>query len=200
MSKDDNVSILQGHPYLSKLDSVLVAIVKHEWTTTWQKFIPEICEGSMGHQGICENSLYILKLLSEEIFDFSKEELTSEKAQNLKSAMTEQFLSIYKLCDFVLSTFITNPNDVKKALVKSCLKTFSSFLSWVPFGYIFETDLIQKLLSNFFTNPSFRNDTLSCLVEIAGLKIDDSEEKQSEYVEKQFMLFLEFTAKLQEVT
>ena len=89
MSKDENTSILQGHPYLSKLNSVLVAIVKHECTTTWQEFIPEICEGSQGHQGVCENSLYILKLLSEEIFDFSKEELTSEKAQNLKTAMTE---------------------------------------------------------------------------------------------------------------
>lgn len=98
--------------------------------------------------------------------------------------MTQQFSSIFELCSFVLQTFIENPNSVKKALIKSCLRTFSSFLSWVPYGYIFETNLIELLLNHFFPNPSFRNDTLPCLVEIASLKIEDSEQKQGEYVEK----------------
>lgn len=154
---------------------MLVSIVKHEWTTTWQDFIPQVCQASLTHQGLCENILFVLKLLSEEIFDFSKEELTSKVARDLKAAMTGQFSSIYELCVFVLTQFKENPDSVKKALVKSCLRTFSSFLSWVPFGYIFETDLIENLLENFFTNHNFRNDTLPCLVEIAGLKIDESE-------------------------
>jgi len=112
--------------------------------------------------------------------------MTSFKTTQLKNAMTEQFSSIFELCIFVLRTFIENPNNVKKALIKSCLKTFSSFLSWVPYGYIFETDLIDLLLNSFFCNPSFRNDTLPCLVEIASLKIENTEEKQELYIEKQF--------------
>ena len=91
----------------------------------------------------------------------------------MKNTMTEQFSKVFDLCIFVLSTYIenqdSNEGSVKKVLVKSTLNTFASFLSWIPYGYIFETDLIDKLTQNFFTHPSFRNDTLKCLVEIVGL-------------------------------
>jgi len=64
--------------YLTKLNTSLVAIVKQEWTTSWKSFITDIC--SYGGQGEaqCENALSILKLLSEEIFDFSKVSLTKK--------------------------------------------------------------------------------------------------------------------------
>lgn len=73
-------------------------------------------------------------------------------------------------------------------------------MSWVPYGYIFETALIQTLLENFFVNNSFRNDTLPCLVEIASLKIEETEEKQNFYIECQFNLFMQFLLKLNETT
>lgn len=43
------------------------------------------------------------------------------------------------------------------------------FLSWVPLGYIFETKLITTLIYKFLNVPLFRNVTLKCLTEIAGL-------------------------------
>ena len=73
-------------------------------------------------------------------------------------------------------------------------------MSWIPFGYIFETDIVEKLINNFFTVPAFRNDTLPCLVEIAGLKIEDSDPKYNEYTEKQYWLFCTFVQKTVEVT
>jgi exportin-1 len=197
-SQDENINTATDH-LLNKLDQTLVSIVKHEWTTTWKEFITEICEASKTHQGICENTMNLLKLLSEEIFDFSKDEINSKKANELKETMTDQFASIYDLCVFVLNMFVENPANIKKALVKSCLKTFASFLSWIPFGYIFETDIMEKLLLNFYTVPAFRNDTLPCLVEIASLKIQEDDPKCNEYVEKQFMLFVEFVEKTVEI-
>lgn len=199
LGKDEGINTTGKH-LLTKLNQTLVSIVKHEWTTTWKDFIPEICQASKTHQSLCENTMSILKLLSEEIFDFSKNELSSKQANDLKENMTEEFASIYELCVFVLNTFIENPNAVKKALVKSCLKTFASFLSWIPFGYIFETDIMEKLLNNFFVVPAFRNDTLPCLVEIAGLKIDENDPKCNDYTEKQYYLFTSFVEKTVEVT
>lgn len=199
LGKDEGINTTGKH-LLTKLNQTLVSIVKHEWTTTWKDFIPEICQASKTHQSLCENTMSILKLLSEEIFDFSKNELSSKQANDLKENMTEEFASIYELCVFVLNTFIENPNAVKKALVKSCLKTFASFLSWIPFGYIFETDILEKLLNNFFVVPAFRNDTLPCLVEIAGLKIDENDPKCNDYTEKQYYLFTSFVEKTVEVT
>lgn len=189
-----------GGPLLTKLNQTLVSIVKHEWTTTWKDFISEICEASKTDQGLCENTMNILKLLSEEIFDFSKNEISSKKANELKETMTDQFASIYELCVFVLNTYIENSANVKKALVKSWLKTFASFLSWIPFGYIFETDILEKLINSFYIVPAFRNDTLPCLVEIASLKIDQADPKFNEYTEKQFVLFITFVSKTVEVT
>ena len=199
MGKDESGNTTGKH-LLTKLNETLVSIVKHEWTTTWKEFIPEICQASKTHQGLWENTMNILKLLSEEIFDFSKNEINSKQANQLKENMTDEFASIYELWVFVINMYIENSKDVSKTLVKSCLKTFASFLSWIPFGYIFETDIVEKLLNNLFVVPSFRNDTLPWLVEIAGLKIDESDPKYNEYTEKQYLLFCTFVEKTIQVT
>lgn len=109
--------------------------------------------------------------------------------------MTEQFSHIYELCMFVLST-----ENVKNTLIKQCLKTFSAFLSWIPYGFIFETELIGKLLGDYFPVPSFRNDTLACLREIAGLKIEQDTENYQTYVEAQYNLYREFIKLVHETT
>jgi len=83
---------------LTKLNSTLVSIVKQEWTTTWKSFISEICQSAMTSQSKCENVLNILKLLSEEVFDFSKNTLLQKQAMELKDSMTNEFKSVYELC------------------------------------------------------------------------------------------------------
>jgi exportin-1 len=57
---------------LTKLNGTLISIVKHEWRTSWTNFIPDICGSAKESENKCENALNILKLLSEEVFDFSK--------------------------------------------------------------------------------------------------------------------------------
>lgn len=51
MGKDDDINTTGKH-LLTKLNQTLVSIVKHEWTTTWKDFIPEICQASKTHQGL----------------------------------------------------------------------------------------------------------------------------------------------------
>ena len=57
---------------LTKLNATLISIVKREWNTSWQNFISDICNSATENEAKCENALNILKLLSEEVFDFSK--------------------------------------------------------------------------------------------------------------------------------
>jgi hypothetical protein len=47
-----------------------------DWPHKWQSFIPDIVNASKTNETLCENSMHILKLLSEEVFDFSRGELT----------------------------------------------------------------------------------------------------------------------------
>lgn len=56
-------------------------ILKQDWPSKWPSFITDIVNASKTSELLCENSMVILKLLSEEIFDFSRGELTTVSNQ-----------------------------------------------------------------------------------------------------------------------
>ncbi|CAH8464659.1 unnamed protein product [Schistosoma haematobium] len=130
--------------------------------------------------------MVILRLLSEEVFDFSLGQMTQTKAKHLKDSMCQQFSLIFQLCQYVLE------NSQNASLVVSTLETLLRFMHWIPLGYIFETNLIQTLVFKFFNVPLFRNITLKCLAEIAGVLVD-------EYDTQLVELFVSTTEKLKEM-
>lgn len=85
--------------------------------------------------------MIILKLLSEEIFDFSAEQMTQAKTKALKQSMCAEFGDIFNLCNEVLE------KANKPSLIKATLETLLRFLYWIPLGYIFETQIIDFLVS-----------------------------------------------------
>ncbi|KAJ3021940.1 Karyopherin transporter [Thoreauomyces humboldtii] len=176
-NSSDDEALEKNRLLLGKLNIVLVQILKQEWPHNWPSFIPEIVQSSKTNLSLCENNMNILKLLSEDIFDFSAEQLTSTKASNLKNKMCDEFAEIFQLCHEVLE------KAQKASLISATLETLLRFLNWIPLGYIFETNLITILQSRFFVEPAFRNVSLKCLTEIAGLQIG------SEYGEKFVLLY-----------
>jgi exportin-1 len=98
--------------------------------------------------------MVILKLLSEEIFDFSAEQMTQTKIKNLKNQMCGEFSEIFKLCSEVLE------EAHKVSLIKATLETLLRFLNWIPLGYIFETTIIDLLLNRV----SLTSSPISCLL------------------------------------
>jgi len=123
----------------------------------------------------------ILRLLSEEVFDYSADQMTSGKTKSLKGTMCHEFAAIFKLCSEVLTTANHPP------LIKATLETLLRFLNWIPLGYIFETPIIETLRNRFLEVPEFRNVTLKCLTEIGGLQIGSS----FAYNEKLVQMFTE---------
>ena len=73
-----------------------------------------------------------MQLLSEEVFDFSRGELTQAKIKELKQSLNNEFAAIHSLCEFALT------RSQKADLIRSTLTTLHAFLTWVPLGYIFE--------------------------------------------------------------
>uniref|UniRef100_A0A8H8CN60 Importin N-terminal domain-containing protein n=1 Tax=Psilocybe cubensis TaxID=181762 RepID=A0A8H8CN60_PSICU len=161
----DEVSFRKEKTYINKLNLALVQILKQEWPHNWPTFITELVESSKTNLPLCENNMVILKLLSEEIFDFSAEQMTQTKIKNLKNQMCGEFSEIFKLCSEVLE------EAQKVSLIKATLETLLRFLNWIPLGYIFETTIIDLLLNRFLEAPEFRNITLKCLAEIAALNV-----------------------------
>ncbi|TGJ82836.1 hypothetical protein E0Z10_g5928 [Xylaria hypoxylon] len=148
---------------LNKLNLVLVSILKQEWPHNWPTFINEIIAACRSNLSICENNMIILRLLSEEVFDYSADQMTSAKTRNLKTTMCNEFSQIFQLCQEIL----TSANQ--GSLVKATLETLLRFCNWIPLGYIFETPLIETLRTRFLEVPDFRNVTLQVFTEIGGL-------------------------------
>ncbi|KAJ7088867.1 CRM1 C terminal-domain-containing protein [Mycena belliarum] len=173
----DDMSLRRERTYLSKLNLVLVQVLKQEWPHNWPTFISELVQSSTVNLSLCENNMAILKLLSEEIFDFSAEQMTQTKIKNLKNQISGEFSEIFKLCCEVLK------DANKSSLIKATLETLLRFLNWIPLGYIFETQVIDLLLNRFLEVVEFRNVTLKCLAEIAALEVGP------EYDQKFVILF-----------
>ncbi|KAJ6264311.1 Exportin-1 [Drechslerella dactyloides] len=169
----------QNKILINKLNLVLVNILKQEWPHNWPSFIPEIVQSCRTNLSICENNMAILRLLSEEVFDYSAEQMTQAKTKNLKSTMCNEFSAIFTLCQEVLV------GATSESLLLATLETLLKFLNWIPLGYIFETPIIETLRTRFLPIPVFRNVTLKCLTEIGGLQISG----QIHYEEKLVSMF-----------
>ncbi|XP_042007739.1 protein EXPORTIN 1A [Salvia splendens] len=162
----DEVSFRRERLYVNKLNIILVQILKHEWPARWTSFIPDLVAAAKTSETICENCMAILKLLSEEVFDFSRGEMTQQKIKELKQSLNSEFQLIHELCLYVLSA------SQRAELIRATLATLHAFLSWIPLGYIFQSPLLEKLL-NLYAAPAYRNLTLQCLTEIAALSFGD---------------------------
>lgn len=81
-------------------------VLKREWPKNWESFIPDIVGASKTNESLCQNNMTILKLLSEEVFDFSSGQITQTKAKHLKDTMCSEFSQIFQLCQFVLVSYL----------------------------------------------------------------------------------------------
>lgn len=165
----DEVFAVQQKHFLTKLNETLIHIVKQEWPHSWENFIPDICGSSKNSQSLCENNMRILNLLTEEVFNFGKNHMVARKVAKLKDSLNTQFSTIFELCNFIFQTHIQSPGTIKQSLIITTLSTLSNFLSWIPLGYVFETDLIQNLLVHFWDPLEYRIECVKCLNEIACL-------------------------------
>ncbi|KAH9977221.1 CRM1 C terminal-domain-containing protein [Lactifluus volemus] len=98
----DEATLRREKTYINKLNLALVQILKQEWPHNWPTFIPELVESCKTNLSLCENNMVILRLLSEEVFDYSAEQLTQTKIKNLKNQMCGEFSEIFKLCAEIL--------------------------------------------------------------------------------------------------
>ena len=192
-SNVNNIANKESRLFLGKANSILVEIIKKEWNNGWDSAISDIIKSSYQSQELCENNFKILKELSQEIFDFSKDSLTSSQVKEFKMRFAKDFESVYQVCDFVLKGYIGNPQSVKLSLLNACLETLHAFLGWMPLVYIFMTDLIEGILMVLLKDKKVYLTILKCLEEIVIMKYHtEDEETQLNIKKKTVILFSEF--------
>ena len=74
----------QTKPFVGKLNLTLITVLKQEWPHNWPTFISDLVGSSKTSELLCENNMKILCLLSEEVFEFGKEDMTSQKCKVMK--------------------------------------------------------------------------------------------------------------------
>jgi exportin-1 len=92
--------------------------------------------------------------------------MTTVKAKSLKNQLNSEFSEIFLLCSEVLE------KATKPSLLHATLEALLRFLKWIPLGYIFETSLTDMLKTKFLPVSYYRNVTLACFTEIAGLVVE----------------------------
>lgn len=112
---------------------------------------------------LCENNVTILRFLSEEVFDYSKDTMTAAKAEALKSSMKSELRQIFELLLFVLQA------SSRKSLVVATLGCLQRYVTWVPQEYIFQTQLLELLCMKYLPVPEYRVPTLEVLTEVASI-------------------------------
>ena len=170
-NSSDEATLNREKTYVNKMNLILIQILKYEWPKNWPTFISDIVGASKTNESVCQNNMEILKLLSEEVFDFSSGQLTQTKAKHLKETMCNEFQNVFQLCNFIMT------NSQNTNLITVTLETLLRFLNWIPLGYIFETDLIPHLIETFLIMPIFRNITLKCLTEIVSINVGSYNDK-----------------------
>ena len=75
------------------------------------------------------------------MFDFSGGKLTQDKIEELKNGFQNDFALIYQLCEFILE------KASSAGLIVATLQTLQSFITWIPHKFIFETKLLEALIT-----------------------------------------------------
>lgn len=164
MCQDDALFHSQKN-LINKSDLTLVQILKQEWPQNWPDFIPELIGSSNSSLNVCENNMIILKLLSEEVFDYSAEQMTQAKSLHLKTSMSKEFEQIFKLCYQVLE------QGSSTSLIVAALESLLRYLLWIPYRYIYESNILELLSTKFLMLAETRAVTLKCLTEVSNLEI-----------------------------
>ena len=188
--------------FVNKLNIVIIAIAKNEWTTSWPNFISELCSSSRQNQNLCENNMKLLQLLSEEINEFWKNSLTTQKAFELKNKMSTEFSQVFLLCKFIFD----NAQNVKQSLLIQAVELFAEYTTWFPINYVFDSKIIGTFLENLKTMPFIRVEVIKCIGQIFSINFEDKINpltNPEQYMQlKQFimMIYKNFLFQMLEVT
>ncbi|KNB42717.1 exportin-1 [Blastocystis sp. subtype 4] len=152
-------SIQQNEEILHKWDIILVEIFKKEWPNSWTSFVKDLVAAAVESESRCRNSMFILKIVVEDVFQFSETTLTSKFSQQIQQALQSDMIDVFNLC----SQVIVNTEVVP--LLLDTIDTIRLILKYLPDDCVFNYQLADVLLK-FITIDQFRTSAMMCLQEI----------------------------------
>lgn len=182
---------------LSQRRAGLTKIIKQEWDSTWPNAIKDLADACKQNQTVCENNLEIMLMLSEEIFEDTKQNMTKVQLERLKLKYNENLKIIYDLCDYIAKAYLQDSSKIAPSLIKMCLRTFYAFLTWVPTSFVFMTDFLDVILVGLVSDIKYTVQCMQCFTESYSIALKGfSQEELNQIHKKLFESLTLFMGKL----
>lgn len=167
---------------IHKADYVLVQILKRDWH---ESLIKDLIDSSSVSLSLCQNNIYILRIIAEEIFvSFDDDEdddaiiqsndLTKAKIFKLKNALFKDFQHILRFCYNILNDIIfdSTTDNIKDmvTLANNTIITLNKYLVWIPIKSVMDSNIITILIEKFLVQRATRSNTLKCLTTLFDVK------------------------------
>lgn len=156
---------------VSQIDQILVELIVLEWPQEWDSIVNDLISSATSESTTCQNNLKIFSMLSQQVFDFGSQEMTSTRISQVSAALNEVAPQIFELIEQVLTG--TEDPDV----IKTALNAFRYIVKWLDSHYIFETQLLEALCNSFLTNQSYQSYVLSIIGEISSKDLPEKYKK-----------------------
>lgn len=147
------------------IDQAFVEILKYDWPSKWGTLISDLVEESHSSTVLCINNLVILKLLAEEIINYTDSGITSACSQQMMDAFDERFSVLFDL----LMEIINSSEDI--ILLHTALESLAVFASLVSSTYFIETPLLETLANRLLNQQEFLIDVIAVYGEVANISM-----------------------------
>ena len=175
---------------IHKADYVLIQILKRNWN---ESFINDLIESSHASLPLCQNNIYILQIIAEEIFEndsIASNNLTKATTFKLKKFLSKDFEKILMFCYNILNKNISfeDPicNNIKDmvSLTNDTIVTLNKYLNWIPIQKFIDSNIITLLIENFLVQRETTSNTLKCLTTLFNSKnISDTPDFQLKMIQ-----------------
>lgn len=123
-------------------------------------------------------------MLSEEIFEDTKQNMTKAQLERLKVKYNDNLKIIYDLCEYISKAYIQDSSKIAPSLIKMCLRTFYAFLTWAPTSFIFMTDFMDIVLVGLMSDLRFTVQCIQCLTESFSIALKGFTQEELNLIHK----------------
>ena len=71
-------------------------IFKKEWPNSWTSFVKDLVNAAMESESSCQNSMYILKIVVEDVFQFNNT-MTSDFSEKIRESLQSDMVDIFNV-------------------------------------------------------------------------------------------------------
>jgi len=157
----ENMVINKAADFLiTKTDEIIVEILKYEWPSEWPTFVNDLLVQGQ-NPVFAENCLHIIKIIIQDMTDFSENSLTSVRAAEMLDSFTSEIPNVFS---FIESVF--NDNYPPNVIIAGFSAVKALFMV-APVDGLLQSNLFSHIFNNYIQIYEYTPHVFSILNELS---------------------------------